>query len=452
MPFANLSADPENAYFADGMTEEVINALSGIEGLRVAARSSVFALRGKQLDVRMIGDTLGVGSVLEGTVRRQGNRLRITAQLVSSKDGYQVWSDDYDRELSDVFQVQNEIARSIVTALRVKLIRTTAGPASLAKPTGNAEAYDLYLKGLYLLHSQGVNAVRTALQHFEAALALDPDFARAHSGVAAARARLGVLAGQNPAVELPLAKKSALRALQLDSSLAEAHVSLAHVLFVWEWNHREAERVFLKAISLDPDDADARWHYGISLLNQKRFADAERQFRTAHDLEPLVPHTSSLLGRFFVATRNADSAIKYLKNAIELGPSLDLAYQQLGHAYLQKDMAREAITAFAKAAELSGPRDSAHLAHAYAITGNRQRAELILSRLLATASTRYLFPVDLALPLASLGRKDEAFTWLERGLRDHAPFMDNIHVFPGLEPLRADARFADIVARMETTK
>ena len=446
LPFENLSADKENEYFADGMTEEVINSLSGIEGLRVAARTSVFALKGKKFDARTVGDTLGVGTILEGSVRRSGTRLRVTAQLVNTGDGYQIWAEDYDRELSDVFAVQDEIASAIVTALRMKLVRTSAGSASTDRPTSSTEAYDLYLKGRFLLNSQGSTGLARAQEHFERALALDPTFARAYAGIADARARKGVTGRGVPQVEMPKAKEAALRALALDSSLAEAHSSLAHILFVWEWDPR-AELAFKKAISLDPDDATTRWLYAILLLNEKRFRESEAEFRLAHTLEPLLPHTSSLLGRFFVSTGKPDSAIKYLREAIDLGPNLDMAYQQLGHAYLQKKMTGEALDAFRKAASLAGNRDSAHLAYAYAVTGNRDQAERTLLSMRAGAR-RYLSPVDMAIGYAGLGQKDEAFRWLERALQGRDPFMDGIAVIVGLESLRSDPRFESIVKRM----
>ena len=448
LPFANHSADAENEFFADGMTEELINSLAGIEGLRVAARSSVFALKGKNLDARRLGDTLGVGIVLEGSVRRAGNQLRVTAQLVSTKDGYHIWSDDFDRELSDVFQIQDEIASAIVSALRVRLqipgLVSGAAPAS----TRSVAAYDHYLKGRFLLNSQGTPGINRALEHFEQAIRLDRAFARAHAGVGDARARRGMLGLARPQLEMPKAKAAVMQAIALDDSLGEAHAALAHILFVWEWNHEEAEREFRRAIALDPDHANSRWLYGIHLLGQERFNEAEREFRTARELEPLLPDTSSLLGRFFVATRQADSAIKYLREAIDLGPNLDLAHQQLGHAYLQKRMNSHAIGAFRRAAELSGPRDSAHLAYAFAVTGNRAEGERILKAILATSSHRYLSPLDMAIGFMGLGQTDSAIVWLERGLRDHAPFMDGLRVMPGLESLRSDPRFTDIVRRM----
>src|SRR5688500_10552917 len=364
LPFANLSAGEENEFFADGMTEELINSLSGIEGLRVAARSSVFALKGSKLDVRTVGDTLGVDAVLEGSVRRSGTKLRVTAQLVNTDDGYQMWADDFDREMSDVFKVQDEIARAIVSALRVRLIRTGGQTAGAGSRSSNPEAYDFYLKGRFFLNSQGTQGLPRALEHFERAVRLDPSFARAHAGISDSHSRRGQLGIGNPQVEMPKAKAAALKALALDSSLAEAHGSLAHILFVWEWDHVQAEREFRKAIALDPDNATSHLIFGILLLDRERFKEAEKEFRLARELEPLLPHTSSLLGRFFVSTKQPDSSIKYLREAIDLGPNLDLAYQQLGHAYLQNVMSREALDAFRKASSLSGPRDSAHLAYA----------------------------------------------------------------------------------------
>jgi TolB-like protein/Tfp pilus assembly protein PilF/tRNA A-37 threonylcarbamoyl transferase component Bud32 len=449
MPFTNLSADPDNAFFADGMTEEVINALSGIEGLRVAARSSVFALRNSNLDARTLGDTLGVGAVLEGSVRRSGSRLRVTTQLVNTSDGYQMWSEDFDRELRDVFDLQDEIARAIVSALSVRLVRTGARVAALQRPTGDSEAYDLYLRGQFFLNHQGTPGIPEALEMFERALSKDSAFSRAYAGIASARTRLGILAIRDPDVEMPLARAAAIRALELDSTLAEAHSALAHLYFVVDWNHEAAERAFRKAIALDPDDAYTRILYGISLLDVTRFKEAEREFRVARELEPLLPHPNSLLGRYFVAIRQPDSAIKYLEEATKLGRGVDLGYQQLGHAYLQKGMKAEAIAAFREAASLSGARDSAHLVYAYAVTGDRAEAEKVLRQILSAPAGRYLSPVDMAIAYAGLGRKDEAFQWLERGVRERGPFMDNIRVMPGLESLRSDSRFARILRMMQ---
>ena len=306
----------------------------------------------------------------------------------------------------------------------------------------------MYLKGHHFLYSQGTSGNQKALELFESALERDPGFARAYAGVSSARTRIGMLGAGDPRIELPKAKAAALKALELDSTVAEAHASLAHILFVWEWDHEAADRAFRKAIALDPDDANTRWVYGISLLDEARFDEAEREFRLARDLEPLMPHANSLLGRYFVARRQPDSAIKYLREAIELGQRVDLGYQQLGHAYLQKRMYAEAIDTFREAAALSGAHDSAHLVYAYAVSGNRAEAEKTLRQILSASPVRYLSPMDMAIAYAGLGRKDEAFQWLDRGVNEHAPFMDNIRVMPGLESLRSDARFADLISRM----
>ncbi len=450
MPFANLSSDRENEFFADGMTEEITNLLSGIDGLRVAARSSAFALKGSQLDARKVGDTLGVDAVLEGSVRRSGTKLRVTAQLVNTADGYQMWADDFDRELSDVFGVQNEIATAIVNALRVQFVRPAQRADVALRPTSVTDAYDLYLRGRSVLNNQGTPSIPRALEYFEQAVALDPRFARAYVGIADAHARTGVLGRGDPTVEMPRAKAATVQALALDSSLAEAHSALAHILFVWEWKYPEAERAFRRSLELDPDEASTRSLYGIFLLGQRRFAESEREFRMAHELEPLLPHTSSLLGRFFVSTGQPDSAIKYLKEATSLGPNLDLAFQQLGHAYLKKGMKTEALEMFHKAAALTGPRDSAHLAYAYAMTGERGKAETTMRNIAAAPSRRYLSPVDMAIGYAGLGNRDEAFRWLERGLQERAPFMDGVRAMTGLESLRSDPRFENLLERMES--
>ncbi|MDQ3697292.1 MAG: hypothetical protein M3373_04610 [Gemmatimonadota bacterium] len=239
LPFVNLSAT-DDEFFAAGMTEELINSLARVSGLRVAARTSVFALRGKELDVRTVGDTLGVTSVLEGSVRRAGNPLRVTARLVNTADRYRLWSDDFDREVADVFDVQNEIANAIVDELRPRLSPGRGGSVATGYATSDMEAYEEYLKGRFLLNMQGTSGTPRALEHFQRAVARDPNFARAYAGIASAQTRMGVLGRFRPEEEMPKAIVAADRALALDSTLAEAHTAVAHILMVWEWDEAVA--------------------------------------------------------------------------------------------------------------------------------------------------------------------------------------------------------------------
>ena len=300
MPFVNIGGDTAAEYFADGMTEEIISALAKTGGLLVAARSSVFALKGKQLDVRTVGDTLGVGTVLEGSVRRAGNRLRVTAQLVNTADGYHLWSDEYDRELSDVFQVQDEIARAIAGAMRVRFSGATDSRGEPKPPTADPAAHELYLKGRFFINMRGSVGGLRAVEYFQQAARRDSTYALAYAGLAEAHTRLGMLGLAPPQKELPKAKAFARKALALDSTLAVAHTALAHILFVHDWDREAAEREFQRAIALDPHDANTRWLHAISLLAASVSTMRRRSFLWRASLTIVAAH-ELLLGRFYVA-------------------------------------------------------------------------------------------------------------------------------------------------------
>jgi serine/threonine-protein kinase len=430
------------------MTEELIGALARVPGLRVAARSSVFALKGRQLDVREAGELLRAATVLEGSVRRDGQRLQVSAQLIDARDGYLIWGEEFDRDLADVFAVQDEIARAIVDALRIQLMPTSA--ALVPRRTENLEAYRAYAKGRHFIRMRGGDGTDLAVGLFERAIALDSGYAQAWAGLAEAHTRLAQL-GYAPAQEEDKAASiAALAALELDSTLAEAHRALAHIRCAREWKWSEAEREYQRALALDPQDVATHELYGLCLVAQGKFHAARSLFVGAYELDPLQPFTSNLLGRFYLEAGQPDSAIHYLEEAVELGPDLDLAHQQLGHAYLKVGRNEEAIASFLRAAALTGARDSAHLAYAYAVTGRKVEARAILQHLIE-ANREHPPVVDLALGFSGLGDADEAFRWLERGFDEHAPFMDHIMVASGFEPLRSDPRFTRLLARMGLT-
>lgn len=443
MPFANTSGDPEDEPFADGLTEELIGTLGKHAGLRVTARSSVFALKGKQLDARKIADALGVEYLLEGGMRRAGDRLRVFAELASARDGRVIWSDQYDRTVADAFAVQQDIAKAIAAALRVQLM-----PGS-APPTIDAEAYQLYLKGRFALNTRsGPDALLRAVRYFEAAIARDSSYARAYAGLSDAWALISVFGYDRPRPSFAKARAAALRALMLDSTLAEARSSLGHALCTEDYAWAAAERELRRAIESDPTYAFARTTLAVCLMATGRIAEAVAQLDTAGRLDPLRVGVGALLGRAYVNWGRPDEAIAALDQVIELNPQADLAWQQLGHAYLLKKQSGDAIAAFRKAAALSGLRDSAHLAYAYAVTGDRATAERIVGDLVASSSRRYVSPFHIAMAYSGLGRVDDAFAFLERGYEERASFMDGVKVTAAFEPLHGDRRWERLLAKM----
>ncbi len=380
-------------------------------------------------------------------MRRAGNRLKVNAQLVSAVDGGVLWAEEYDRELQDLFDVQDDIARSIVGALRVKVGGSTL-PASSRRRPGNMHAYDAYLRGRHLLTTRtNRDAAFQAKRYFEQALSYDSTFAQAHAGLSDVHTRLAVFGFEPPQQGFAKAKAAARRALAIDSTVAEAYTSLGHVLCVAEFDWTSAEKAFRRAVSLYPSYTFARLPFAICLMSEGRYAAAAAQLDTARSFDPLAPAVSNVLGRLYVIMRQPDKAIRYLNEALEINPQMDLAYQQLGHAYLQKGMSAEAIAALRQAASLSGPRDSAQLAYAYAVTGQRAEAERIVRGLL-DSPRRGTLPYHIAMAYTGLGDADEAFRWLEIGHTTRASFMNSLMVDPAFEALHSDRRWARLLRRM----
>jgi TolB-like protein/DNA-binding SARP family transcriptional activator len=446
LPFANTSSDPADEPFADGLTDELIGAISRLPGVTLTGRTSAFALKGRDLGVRAIADMLGVTNLLEGSIRRNGGRIKVAAQLVNAADNRVLWAESYDRTTDDIFPVQEEIARATAQALRVKL--GVAG-GLLARQAADLGAYELYLKGRYLLNTRSSRErLLQAVRYFEQAAECDPDYAPAFAGLSDAYAYLAVFAYQRAHEAFPLAMAAARKALALDDTLTEAHAALAHALCVYDFEWAAAEREFRRAIALDPGYTFARLSFSICLQDQARFDEAVEQLEAARAADPLAPHVSAVLGRVHVNARRPDLAIRVLHEAMELAPDLDLVHQQLGHAYLQKHMHSEAIAAFVRAVELSGVRDSAHLAYAYAVTGSRTDAERILESLLDPSASHGLLPFHIALIYAGLGDADAAFEWLQRAYIERASFMDGVGVTPAFDVLHGDARWTRILERM----
>jgi TolB-like protein/Tfp pilus assembly protein PilF len=447
LPFVSTSGNADDEPFTDGLTDDLIAALGRVPALTVRPRTSSFALKGTKLAVRTIADTLRVNYVVEGTVRRDQERLKVASQLVDARDDRVVWSASYDRDRHDLFAVQEQIARAIATALSVRLTGSDVPTRLAPQPTEDFEAYQLYLKGQYFVTTRRRAELHRAVQYFVEATLRDPGFARAYAGLSSAYASLGIFGFERPRDVSPKARAAAERALALDPNLGEAHAALAHELMTYEWNWKASEESFKTAIALDPKYPQARISYAAFLWGRGRGEEALAQLRVMRELDPLSP-TGLMSGRVYVSSRRPDEAIHDLQETLELNPRSDLALQLLGHAYLQKKMNDEAIDAFRRAAALSGVRDSAHLAYGYAVTGHRADGKRLIESLVASDRSRYLPPFHIALAYAGLGDKDAAFRWLERAYDEHASFMDGLNVTPGFEVLRSDPRFAALLERM----
>jgi TolB-like protein len=447
LPFANTSGDPANEPFADGLTDELIGALGRAPGLRVTPRTSTFALKGRALDVRTLADSLGVATALEGSVRRWGDRLRVTVSLVSAAENRVLWAETYDRAGGDVFAVQQEIAAGVVRALRVTLTRDADG-GSGPPGTGDRIAYEHFLKGQFFRRQQTAEALDRAIAYFENAIARDSGYARAHAGLADALALRVLFADRPPRAEHPRALRAAARAAALDTALADAHASLGHLAFTYQWDWATADRELQQALALDSTLTSARLWRGIALLHRRRYDEAAAVLERALAADPLAAPVRMTLGRVHLARGDPARALVLLQSALELNPRFAYAHQQLGHAYLRDGRAAEARAAFARAAAVGGASDSAQLAYAHGATGHRTEALAILSALRASAERRYLPPFGVAMAYAGLGDADAAFRWLDRAVEERAAFVDGLAVAPGFASLHGDPRWSRLLRRV----
>ena len=447
LPFKNLSADPENEYFADGMTEEIINALSQLPSLKVAARTSAFAFKGQEQDVRTIGERLGVGSVLEGSIRQAGRRVRITAQLVNVADGYHLWSQRYDRDLEDIFAIQDEIASAITEALTARLV---AAPVPVKR--ARVDAYDLYLKGRYHWNKRTITSMRQAAELFEQALAKDPDYAPAYAGLADCYGLLGWVAfGAIPPDEaFPRAETAARKALALDPVLAEAHTALAWCLIAYRWDWPEAESHFRRALEANPRYAMGHSWYGLSLIWVGRPDEAFEQSEEAIELDPLALIILTLAGWVSYFAGRYEESIALYQRTLELDAHYVRAHLGLGWAYEQTGDLEAAIREFQQGEELSGrsPGYVAALGHAFARAGSRDEALQQLRRLTEAAASIYVSPSYFAAVHAGLGDADRTFEWLEKAYEARSGAMVYLHLDPQFRRFRDDPRFQALCDRV----
>jgi serine/threonine-protein kinase len=449
LPFANVGADPNSEYLSDGITENLINSLSQSPGLRVTARSLAFRYKGPQVDPQKAGRDLRVRAVLTGRVKERDGTLNIQAELMNVSDGAQLWGGQYNQRLSDILALQEEMAREISGKLRLK--PTAEQQKRLAKrPTESTEAYQLYLKGRYYWNRRTEQTLKRAVEYFQQAIDKDPGYALAYAGLADCYAVYNSYQVELPRESGPKAKAAAMRALDIDNTLAEAHASLGMTRMSYEWDWAGAEHEFQRAIELDPDYATARHWYAICLAATGRNDQAIGLLKRAQGLDPLSLIIQADLGLVMHFAGRDDEAIEQVRKALEMEPNFAAGHRPLGMAYEQKAMYSEAIAEFQKALEVSrgNPFALGSLGHAHAVSGNREKARQTLSDLLALSKRRYVSPFDIAVVYTGLGDKDRALEWLEKALDDRSLEMIFLKVDPRFDSLHADPRFAMSLRRI----
>jgi len=449
LPLESLSNDASQDYFADGMTDELITDLGRISALRVISRTSVMAYKHTRKSLQQIAHELNVDAVVEGTVLRSGDQVRITAQLIEAAEDRHVWSESYQGELRDTLALQNSVARAIAEQIRISL--SSQEQAALKGGTEvNPVAYESYLRGRYFWNKRTADGLKVALAYFTQAIEEDPKYAEAYSGLADTYALLGdwQYAVMTPKEALPKAKTAAIKALELDSALGEAHNSLAFCLDGFDWDLNAAGKEFQRAIELNPGYATAHhwyaWH--LALLHQDDEAIIE--MRKAQSLDPLSLVINADLAELLAIAHSYDESIRWSRKTIEMDPNFGLAHNHLGEAYLQKHMISEAVAELTEAVKLSNgsPTCIANLARAYAASGRKSEAEALLNDLKKRSSPGQSLAAEIAAIYASLGDADQAMRWLERGYEER--FNPGVLIRPGFDPLRSDPRFEDLVRRV----
>jgi len=445
LPFVNMSADPENEYFCDGLAEEMLNALAKIDELKVAARTSTFSFKSTNVSVSEIAKALNVSTILEGSVRKSGTRLRITAQLINAADGYHLWSERYDREMKDIFDVQDEITLAVIDALKVKLLGEEKA-AVLKRHTTNPEAHEFYLRGLSFFIKFTAEFFQKAIESFEQAIAIDPNYASAYAGLAESYTEMSFFSSPEWTAK---ARTAASKALELDDTLGNAHNSLAIIKMYYEHDYAGAEYEFKRAIALDPGSAHIHMWYAWYLGLMGRFDEALKEEKVAQELDPLSDHVAFGIGTIFHWSRQPERAIQHYRRRLELNPNLRIAYWFLAEAYVARGDFASAIDTIENAPV--GLKDH-HMVSAsgyvYAKAGDRQYALEILSGLEKQSSQDSNAAFHIAQIYLGLGEHEQALCWLEKAYDERSVWLIWLGVDPKFDPLRDQPRFKALLARI----
>lgn len=453
LPLVNLSRSKKHDYFADGMTEALITQLAQIAPLRVISRTSVMTYAAARKPLPQIAKELNVDGIVEGTVLRSGSRVRITAQLLHAPTDQHLWASSYERDLRDILALQKELAESISREISGKL----KIPPRRARKTASrhsAEAHEAYLKGRYWWNQRTEQGLKKSIEFYGQALSRDSGYALAYAGLADSNALLGSrrLGGILPRQAMLKAEEAAQKALALDETLAEAHLSLAFVKFQFNWDWVGAEKEFRCAIALNPNSATSHYRYAMYLATMSRMSEAMSEMNRARELDPLSPIVLTAQGRLLHFQRRYDDAIEWHRKALAINPNFVEARFNLGMVFEQKELFREAVSEFSKVSRLAGPRASfwsAGLGHAYALAGMNKRVGNILDQLLrVTSPVSPVSPYDVAWVYLGLGKTSDALTWMNKAFAERCSPLVYQNVEPALDPLRAEPRFQNLLHRL----
>jgi TolB-like protein/Flp pilus assembly protein TadD len=451
LPFENISPNPEDAYFADGMHEQITSQLSQVSAIRVISRTSVMQYREERKPVRDIAAELGVNYLLEGSARKAEDRVRLTVQLIDADRDEHVWAEEYDRDLTaaHLFEIQSEVAERVASALEVELT-TTERERIERHPTESLAAYDLYLLGRYYWNQLDAEGLRRAVEYFEGAIDLDSDFALAYTGLADTYMIQTQGWGLAPRDVFPKAREAATRALELDPTLAEAHASLGHVRLFYDWNWEGAEAAFRRAIELNPNYAPAPHWLAMCLMARAHFAEAIQAVQQALALDPQSPYVRMNVGYIFYVSRQYDRALAEYSDALEAHPNAVMRAVR-GGVYVQQGMFDEGISDIELASEMLEGRNlipAAYLGFAYARAGRRNDAERVLRELQEISAERFVNPDYLAIVLIGLGENDRAIEWLYRATEARTDWPVFFPVDPVTDSIRSDPRYQELLRRV----
>lgn len=454
LPFINMSNDPEQEYFSDGMAEEILNSLSHLKDLKVAGRTSSFQFKGKNIDLREVGEKLCVGTVLEGSVRKQGNKLRITAQLINVEDGFNLWSEKYDRNMDDIFAIQDEIALAITENLKVILLEKEKAIITKSH-TQNTEAYELYLRGRFYLNKR---FLLQSLEQFKKAIEIDPDFAKAHAGLADAYLILGIYNFLPAKEAMPKAKKAIDAAIQLDDTLCEPYCSLGLYYASFEWNWKEARKNFLKSLQLNPRYTQTHiWfgHYYLSWV-EGRFEEGEKHINTAIELEPFNAISYSTKYAIVFTAGKFEEAFQFARQGVEMDPDSLITNRIMGLAYLHNKQYPEATEHLEFASKISNRSafTQVDLIYLYTAKGSLDQANAVMEDLkIKLKEGKYVSSCLMSYAVGFLGDIDDAMRWLEKAYHEHDAYLYLINYYPFVPPkLRQDSRFQSFITKMNFPK
>jgi serine/threonine protein kinase/tetratricopeptide (TPR) repeat protein len=449
LPLQNVSGDPNQDYFADGLTEELINSLAHIGSLRVTSRTSVMRFKGSTKTLPEIARALGVDAVLEGTVRREADRMFVTAQLVLGSTDQSVWAEKYDRDVRDVLTLQGDIARAIAVSVKSQVSPTEGTRLTSARPV-NPESYEAYLRGRYFYNRRDAESLRKSLDFYKQAINVDPNYAQAYSGLADSYALIGYQNILAPRDSFPLAKDAVEKALTLDPNLAEPHASLGYIRMYYDWDFAGAEREFKKSIELNSNYVVAHWSYSILLSALLRPAEAEAEIKRAGQLDPLSIIVATDIGFELYYDRKYDQAIKQLQLAIEMNPKAPMPHFWLGRTYQALGRYEEALKAYEEGGPGIGdaPPTRAGVGHLYGVWGKREKALEVLAELDSKSKTSYVSPWTKAIIYAGLGDKEKVFEYLGQAYEERSDWLVWLKRDPRWDPFRDDPRFSELLHRV----